>query len=146
MKHRYWFWFRKEDLQKITNRDNFIFNTFTGLIISLLSIRNISKGEEIFVDYGYDKAKSNDEEVSWYFKMVSIKNYENNTFILCLVFWMLMCYDIFLFLFAFYKFYCLRHFFTSFSERRIWRIEKKWNWRYAIFVWKMILNINEENK
>jgi hypothetical protein len=80
MKHRYWFWFRKEDLQKITNRDNFIFNTFTGLIISLLSIRNISKGEEIFVDYGYDKVKSNDEEVSWYFKMVSIKNEAGATF------------------------------------------------------------------
>jgi hypothetical protein len=73
-------------LQKIRILKNFIINIFTGLIISLLSIRNISKGEEIFVDYGYDKAKSNDEEVSWYFKMVSIKNYENNTFILCLVF------------------------------------------------------------
>ena len=40
-----------------------------GLIISLVSIRNISRAEEIFVDYGYDGKKSN-EDIAWYFDQV----------------------------------------------------------------------------
>jgi hypothetical protein len=43
--------------------------TFLGLIISLLTSRKISKGEELFVDYGYDPKESHND-VEWYFEQV----------------------------------------------------------------------------
>ena len=45
---------------------------FLGLIISILTMRNISKGEELFVDYEYspDIAESK-ENHAWYFAQVA---------------------------------------------------------------------------
>jgi len=43
--------------------------TFLGLIISLLTSRKISMGEELFVDYGYDPKESHND-VEWYFEQV----------------------------------------------------------------------------